>query len=87
MPGGKLSYVNRGIAIGLIKAGYTYSRIAIELGCDRTTVSRTHDRYLETGDVKDRPRTGRPKKTTNVDDGVMRASATRKPTITGKLLS
>ncbi len=80
----QLPDLQRGIAIGLIRAGnITYKNIALQVGCHPTTISRLHDKYLNHNIVKNLPKTGRPKVTTRRQDGHLRAAATRTPTITG----
>ena len=81
---GRLTEIQRGMALGLIEAGWTYRRIAIQLNCHHTTISNLHEKYLNRGIIKDLPKSGRPRVSTNREDGVIRAMVTRKPTITGK---
>ena len=50
----------RSSVIALKERGLSYRTISFQLGIPRTTVADIWTRYKETGDVEDRPRTGRP---------------------------
>ena len=54
----------RGQAVGLRKAGWTYQEIATELRCSKRGVSKIVKKENMTGSVKDLPRSGRPRVTT-----------------------
>ncbi|XP_048253869.1 uncharacterized protein LOC125381401 [Haliotis rufescens] len=55
-------------AIGMIQAGRTQAYTAAQLHVSQSVVSRLWARYIATGRVQDRPRSGRPKCTTRRDD-------------------
>lgn len=63
MPGDSLSLFDRMRIIILYEAGHSHSEIALSLGRVRSTVTRTIQRYRETGQVESRPRSGRPRVT------------------------
>lgn len=54
----------RHIAIGMMTAGMSARDVARHVGVHESTISRLRVRYQLTGNVKDRPRSGRPRKTT-----------------------
>ena len=64
----KLSNLNRSRAMGMVEAGRSYQQIANHLHVAKRTVVRLVQRYRATDSVKDRPRSGRPKCTTVVED-------------------
>ena len=57
----------------MLSAGMSKRRIAAALGCHASTILRLNQRLLQTGSVKDRPRTGRPKVTTPAQDAQTQA--------------
>ena len=60
----RLSLVEKARAIGQLQAGIHQSEVAQTFGVDQSTISRWRRKFRETGDVKDRPRNGRPSITT-----------------------
>ena len=58
-----LSYENRVRAICLHEAGQSISSIAEWMKCSRVTIHKLLNRKKATGSVKDKKRTGRPRKT------------------------
>jgi len=64
-------------AIGHIEAGRRFQDVAVEFGVNKSTISRLHRRYTETGSVDDRPRPGQPRVTTVRQDRVIRLSHLR----------
>ena len=58
----------------MLSAGMSKRRIAAALGCHASTILRLNQRLLQTGSVKDRPRTGRPKVTTPAQDAQTQAA-------------
>ncbi len=58
--------------------GIKLAVIAREIGCSVNAASYIFRKYLETGDVKDRPRSGRPCKVTERDSRHLVRSALRK---------
>ena len=73
----RLSNVEKARAIGQIEAGTPQNEVAARFGVSPSTISRTLAKFRETGDVKDRPRSGRPKKTTQQEDRFLTLSALR----------
>ncbi len=64
----RLEEGERGQAVGLRKAGWTYQEIANELDCSDRGVSKIVKKERVTGSVKDLPRSGRPRTTTARED-------------------
>ena len=58
----RLSNVEKARAIGQIEAGVPQKDVAALFGVSPGTISKWKAKFQETGDVKDRPRSGRPKK-------------------------
>ena len=50
-------------AIDMLTAGMSARDIAWHLQCQESTISRLLNRFQQTGNVADRPRSGRPRKT------------------------
>ena len=63
-----LSSDNRTIALELLEAGVRVADAARRFGVHERTVFRLQARFQVTGSVKDRPRSGRPHKTTPRED-------------------
>ena len=64
----RLSLLDKARAIGQLEAGIHQNVVAQNYGISQSTVSRLRQEFRETGDVKDRPRSGRPKVTTPAED-------------------
>ena len=62
-------------AIGIFRDGMGVRAIALHFGVSASTISRLRDRFEHTGSVKDSPRSGRPKKTTDVEDRYIRVTS------------
>lgn len=73
----KLSNLDRARALGHLNAGMPQNRVAQLFGVSLSTIKRLRRRFQETGDVKDRPRSGRPRVTTGQDDLYIRMAALR----------
>ena len=56
-------------AIGMLNAGMSATVVSRHFGCTRKTIERLQRRFRVTGNVDDRPRSGRPRVTTAADDG------------------
>ena len=67
----RLSSQDRGIAVGLLQAHVSAREVARRLGCSHVTVLRLLERHQETNSVADRPRAGRPRVTTHIQDQQM----------------
>ena len=63
----KLSDISRAKAIGMLQAGLTKKDVAAQMGVCSKTIQRLQQRYQQSGSVKDRPRSGRPRVTNAVD--------------------
>ena len=50
-------------ALGMLEAGMLVKDVAVHFGVHRTTIHRLRTRYEQSGSVKDRQRSGRPKTT------------------------
>ena len=61
----KLSSVDRARAIGHLEAGWKQQDVAVLFGASQSTISKLQLRYRDAHDVKDRPRGGRPRITTD----------------------
>lgn len=64
----RLSETDRNRAIGMLHAGVSVVDVSNAFNCSRNTIHELVRRLRETGDVKDRPRSGRPKSTSHRDD-------------------
>jgi len=64
----RLTSEQRSIAIGMLHGGIQAKAVAAHFGVAASTISRLKSRFNETGRVQDRPRSGRPKKTSAADD-------------------
>ena len=64
----RLTTEKRARAVGMLEAGMTQRQVAHRMGCCQSTIFKLADRYGETGTVKDRPRSGRPRVTTTNQD-------------------
>jgi len=78
----KLSLLDRGRAVGWFQDGVGIREIARRLQVSPSVITRLRQRYQATGRVEDRPRPGRPKKTTAREDRLItrRAQAVRTST-------
>ncbi|GFR76295.1 transposable element Tc1 transposase [Elysia marginata] len=64
----RLSEVDRHRALGLLQAGLPISKVFFRINVNRTTIFRLRQRLHETDTVSDRPRSGRPRCTTQRQD-------------------
>ena len=64
----RMSNLDRARAVGLSEAGWTTRAIARRFGVSHVTIVKLLRKFQETGDVKDRPKSGRPKTTTAIED-------------------
>lgn len=62
----RLSKVARARAIGQIEACRSFSDIAVYFCVHRSTIFRLDQRYMATGSVDDRPRSGQPRVTSEL---------------------
>lgn len=80
----KLSNLDRARAIGFLDAGWGQQEVSRHFGVCRLTVSRLQTRFRATGDVGDRPRSGRRRVTTRRQDRYIEVQATRSRFITAR---
>ena len=73
----RLGEAARNQAIGMLVAGFTKAEVARRLNCHPTTISRLQRRYQHTGNVKDLPKSGRPRVTTRRQDVNIRVTHLR----------
>lgn len=64
----RLTDLDRARAIGQLQAGVPQNQVAALFGVSPSTISKLKAKFHITGDVRDRPRSGRPKKTTPQED-------------------
>lgn len=64
----RLTAPERERAIGMLQNGASTREIARRLHCAHTTISRLHQRFLQTGSTRDRPRPGQQRVTTARQD-------------------
>lgn len=67
----------RNQAIGMLQGGMGVRAVSLHFGVSPSTISRLRDRFDETGSVQERPRSGRPRKTTDVEDRYVRVTSRR----------
>ncbi len=65
---GRLSLAERYRAVGMVEAGVNQEDVNRRFGCSRRAIVNLLKRFRQTSDVKDRPRSGRPRVTTQRDD-------------------
>ncbi|KAK4310998.1 hypothetical protein Pmani_017472 [Petrolisthes manimaculis] len=58
----------RGRIVGMREAGHSTAEVCRELGVSHTTVDKWWRRWRAEGDLRDRPRSGAPRRTTPVED-------------------
>jgi transposase len=64
----RLSEAERNRAIGMLQAGVSAVDVSRKFNCSRNTVLELVRFFRLTGDVHDRPRSGRPRATSQRDD-------------------
>ena len=64
----KLSNLDRARALGQLQAGQSSRRVAMAFNTSRQSIDRIRQRYAASGDVKDLPRSGRPRATNCAED-------------------
>mgnify|MGYP001122559115 CR=1 FL=1 len=79
----RMSEQNRAIAIGLLEANFSVKAVARRMGVTPKAIRKLRERFQNTQEVKDRPRTGRPRVTTARQDRLMANIALRRRTMTG----
>lgn len=74
-------------AIGLLNAGLSLREVGRRLNVSHSVISRLRERHQQTGSVKQRPRSGRPKKTTPRQDRQMVVLAKRERVKSAKMIN
>ena len=64
----KMSNLDRARALGQLQAGHSSRRVAMAFNTSRQSIDRIRQRYAASGDVKDLPRSGRPRATNRAED-------------------
>ena len=64
----KLSEAQRNKACGMLEAGMSSRAVACHFGISKRSIERLRVRERQTGSVKDRPKSGRPRKTSFAED-------------------
>ncbi|GLD69672.1 zinc finger and SCAN domain-containing protein 31-like protein [Lates japonicus] len=73
----RLTDLDRAHAIGQLQAGVPQNQVAASFGVSPSTISKLKTKFHITGDVRDRPQSGRPKKTKPQEDRFLTLSALR----------
>ena len=86
----KLSNLDRARALGQLQAGQSSRRFAMAFNTSRQSIDRIWQRYAASGDVKDLPRSGRPRATNRAEDRLitnttLRNRFTNAPTTTRRI--
>ena len=77
---------DRGRAIAWLQGGNTQRNVAVRLGVSQSVVGRLWQRFQATNSVRNRPRSGRPRSTTNREDRYITNMALRQRTTTARRL-
>ena len=64
----RLNNDERNQAVGILNAGMSATVVSWHFGCTLKAIERLRRRFRVTGNVADRPRSGRPRVSTAVDD-------------------
>jgi transposase len=79
----RISNQNRAIAIGLLEAGTPVKQVARRMDVSPNAIRKLQQTFMDTGQVKDRPRSGRSKGTTHKEDRLVINRTLRRRTSTG----
>ena len=71
----KLIIPERWQTVGMHNGGFNYRRVADHFRVNHSIIVRLMQRYRQTGNVTDRPRAGRPRKTTPIEDRLISREA------------
>ena len=77
---------DRGRAIAWLQGGNTQRNVAVRLGVSQSVVGRLWQRFQAMNSVRNRPRSGRPRSTTNREDHYITNMALRQRTTTARRL-
>lgn len=83
----RLQHDERLRAIGMLQMGSTQRAVANMLNVSQSVISRLWNRYQQTHNVDDRPRSGRPRATTQAQDRYIRTQVLRNRAQTANQLS
>lgn len=83
----QLSTADRGRAIAWLQDGVTQRNVAQRLDVSQSVIGRLWTRFLDTGNVTNRPRSGRPRSTTQREDRYLTNCALRQRRVTARQLS
>ena len=75
----KLTIPERWQAVGMYNVGFSHRRVADHFRDNHSIIVRLMQRFRQTGNVTDRPRTGRPCKTTPREDRFISRRAWQRP--------
>ena len=75
----KLTIPERWQAVGMHNGGFSHRRVADHFRINHSIIVRLMQRFRQTGNVTDRPRTGRPRKTTPREDRLISRRARQRP--------
>ena len=78
--------VDKAHAIGQLQVGVHQDVVGATFGVHQSTICRWTGEFRETGDVKDRPRSGRPRVTTPVEDRYIRLLALRDQRMSSRVI-
>ncbi|KAK7101797.1 hypothetical protein V1264_020124 [Littorina saxatilis] len=81
-----LNLVDRGRALAWVQEGIRLREIAARLGCSHSVIVRLRQRFLATGSVETRPRSGRPRSTTQRQDRYITRQALQTRTTTASTI-
>ena len=80
----RISEINRALMVGQYQQGATMQAISARFNVCKASVWNIIREHRETGYVKDRPRSGRPRATTHQEDIHIQTSAARNRGIFGR---
>jgi transposase len=75
----KLTIPERWQAVGMHNGGFSHRRVADHFRVNHSIIVRLMHRFRQTGNVTDRPRAGRPRKTTLREDRLIFRRARQRP--------
>ena len=87
MPRRSITNFNRVMIVSLCHEGLSSRQVAKRLGLNQSDVVPTWNRFRNTGNVDDMPRSGRPRATTECDDRYLRILAVRNPENTTSMIN
>ena len=75
----KLTIPERWQAVGIHNGGFSHRRVADHFRVNHSIIVRLMQRFRPTGNVTDRPRAGRPRKATQIEDRLISRRARQRP--------